>query len=1088
MLEPLGQRRRRLGRESAADFTAAAFALFLAVSAASARGGEIWRLGKADGSPDGFLPYRAWEYGSAPNVANSPEMDAATHTWRFAVPATGGLVAAPRIPSSLCSIFESVFMRDEEVVTCLELFWDESAPGFRVLRVDCCNAGHMPENGPGGVEISLPDGRRRLYDIPARGADGSPPRFSYDFAMPVAPGRNAATIRVVSPGKHESVTLDSIALVESDVVPEFPPLLEIASSDPDGVFHPGGDARLALRLSNADAGLVRYEVRDIASNVVFRGEAEIAGGHGEAALPADRLGWFGVSAAFRDDEASSPRPCATAATSYCVLEPPEEGFIDSSRFGCHAVGGDGYFLRDTALRRERTERALRRARLAGAKWARLHYLSWALREPERGRDVWDGLDERLDLAAQNGLRVLVNVVGVPRWASPAADGKLTVTGEPRWKMAAPSDLAAWSNFVIRLVSRCKGRVSDWEIGNEPGYTSAFWTTGSPEDFAAYLKAAFIAAHAADPACRVYPGAPLDAHFLEETVAAAGGVADFDTLSVHYLGNAKRFSSKAAGWRALRDAIAPGLAIVNSEDMDWHSERGSGPLAVASAMVKLHVRDAAAGVSRTFAFQPFIQGSPYSFHDVRGAPLPAFAAYRAMTHRLEGAVYVGDLSTRECEAYVFDRAGTPVTVFWNALSVPAAFRATLGGGSFTAVDFMDNESPAAPGADGLLALPATPRPRYVEGGDWDAIRAALAQSTAARAEAATTHPLGENLVPPGRRAFTASGRRFETVVQSVPVRYGDTCLFAAAIRGAGTLDGIVAVHDADGNELWPRKQGLNCLRDRHAGPEWKTVADTFTIADEKAATLRLVLVADFREEAAGAPIEVRDITVAQISETHSASKALHRGAFGTDAFGPPIAIPGATARLALGGRFVETSLPEHTQSGRDAPTARPQPSLHLRFEVEDDAFDPPDGPENCWLNDSIQFAIDPRDDGADFTSFRLLRTADGRDILYKDRNYTTPELPDDITRRGVVQDAEIAFRRTPSGYFFDLSIPVRELYPLKADAQRFGFNFLVNDSDGGPREWREWTEGIGGTKTAAPFGHLDRETAQTTKNNSKGATK
>ena len=188
----------------------------------------------------------------------------------------------------------------------------------------------------------------------------------------------------------------------------------------------------------------------------------------------------------------------------------------------------------------------------------------------------------------------MNVVGVPRWASPSADGKLTVTGEPRWKMAAPSDLAAWSNFVSRLVSRCRGRVSDWEIGNEPGHQSAFWTTGSPEDFAAYLKTAYIAAHAADPACRVYPGAPLDAHFLQETVAAAGGVADFDTLSVHYLGNAKRFSSKAAGWRALRDAIAPGLAIVNSEDMDWHSERGSGPLAVASAMVKLHVRDAAAG--------------------------------------------------------------------------------------------------------------------------------------------------------------------------------------------------------------------------------------------------------------------------------------------------------------------------------------------------------------------------------------------------------------------------------------------------------------------------------------------------------------
>lgn len=1051
MLEPLGQRRRRLGRESATDFTAAAFALFLALSAASARGGEIWRLGKADGSPDGFLPYRAWEYGSAPDVANSPEMDAATHTWRFAVPSGAATSPSSRIPSSICSVFESVFMRDEEVVTGLKLSWDESAPGFRILRVACCNAGHMPENGPGGVEISLPDGRCRLYDIPARGADGSPPRFSYDFAMPVAPGRNAATIRVVSPGKHESVTFDSIALVESDVVPEFQPILEIASSDPDGVFHPGDSARLALRLSNADAGLVRYEVRDIASNVVFRGEAEIAGGRGEAALPADRLGWFGVSAAFPDDEASSPRQCATAATSYCVLEPPEEGFIDSSRFGCHAVGGDGYFLRDTALRRERTARALRRARLAGAKWARLHYLSWALREPERGRDVWDGLDERLDLAAQNGLRLLVNVVGVPRWVSSSTDSKLTVTGEPRWKMAAPTDLDAWSNFVHRLVSRYKGRVSDWEIGNEPGFTSAFWTTGSPADFATYLKTANAAAHDADPSCRIYSGAPLDTHFLEEAVAADGGKPFFDVVSAHYLGNAKRFSTKAMGWNALNASLGLASPVVNSEDMDWHSMRGSGPLAVASAMVKLHVRDAVAGIARTFAFQPFIQGSEYAFHGAQGAPLPAFAAYRAMTHRLEHAEYVGDVSTAQCEAYVFNRGGMPVTVFWSAISVPATFRAEFGSGPFALVDFMDNESPAVPGADGLLAIPADGFPRYIEGGDWDSVRAAIKQCAEDRASAATTHPLGENLVSPDRRTLSANGRRFETILPSLPVRYGDTYLIAATIRGEGTLDGIVSIHDADGNELWPKRQGLNCLRNRRATGEWSTVTDTFTVSDESATSLHLVLVADFWEKAAGAPIEVRDITVAQISEIHSASKALHRGSFGTDTFGPSIAIDDASARLRLD-----------------------EEGLHIRFEVADDAFDPPDGPENCWLNDSIQFAIDPGDDGADFTSFRLLRAADGRDILYKDRNYTTPELPDDITRRGVVQDAEIAFRRTPSGYFFDLSIPVRELYPLKADAQRFGFNFLVNDSDGGPREWREWTEGIGGIKSAAPFGHLGRE--------------
>ncbi len=1033
-------------------FRAVLFIFCLSISTSFAQEGIVWRLGKSDGSPDEFIRYRAWEYGSAPGIAADPAMDVTTHTWRFTVPASGGEVAAPRIPSSICTIHESVFMRDAEVVTGLELSWNEAAHGSRILKVECCGWQHSPDHGRSGVEISLPDGHRRLYDIPDGHASGKKDGFVLEFPLIVSHGENMAAIRIVSTGKHESISFDAISLVESDAQPLYEPILELSPEDPDGLFHPGDNALMAVRLSNANAGTVSYEVRDIATNVVFAGEAVLSkdlhraiGAVAHVSLPSCRKGWFKVTA-----ECCGAR----AETAYCVLEPPEEGFIDSSRFGCHAVGGDGYALFDSALRRERTARALRRARFAGAKWARLHYLSWALREPERGRDAWDGLDERLDLAAQNGLRILVNVVGVPRWVSSSTDPKLTVTGEPRWKMAAPTDLDAWSNFVHRLVGRYRGRVADWEIGNEPGYTSAFWTTGSPADFAAYLKTANAAAHDADPSCRIYSGAPLDTHFLEEALAAAGGKPFFDVVSAHYLGNAKRFSTKAMGWNALNASLGLASPVVNSEDMDWHSIRGSGPLAVASAMVKLHVRDAAAGIARTFAFQPFIQGSEYAFHGAQGAPLPAFAAYRAMTHRLEHAEYVGDVSTAQCEAYVFNRGGMPVTVFWSAISVPATFRAAFGSGPFALVDFMDNESPAVPGADGLLAIPADGFPRYIEGGDWDSIRAAIKQCAEDRASAATTHPLGENLVSPDRRTLSANGRRFETILPSLPVRYGDTYLIAATIRGEGTLDGIVSIHDGDGNELWPKRQGLNCLRNRRATSEWSTVTDTFTVSDESAASLHLVLVADFWEKAAGAPIEVRDITVAQISEIHSASKALHRGSFGTDAFGPPITIDDASARLRLD-----------------------EEGLHIRFEVADDAFDPPESPENCWFKDCIQFAIDPGDDGADFTSFRLLRTAGGRDILYKDRNYTTPELPDNITRHGVIDGARINFAQTSGGYSFDISIPVRELHPLKADARAIGFNFLVNDSDGGPREWREWTEGIGGLKTAAPFGHLGREEKQ-----------
>ncbi len=1006
---------------------------------------ELWRLGMADGSSTEFRPCHAWEYGRVPWLSAHPSMDAATHTFRF--DAKPGETPRPDIPAEICGIFENLFMPDDEVVTGLSLRWTEEAGGSRLLRFDFASFSHSSENGHGGIEVSLPDGRKRVFGFPAPGADGKGFPFALECVVPAATGENEATLRIVSRARHESLVFDAISLRKTDASPEFPPVLEVETSAPDAIFPPGGEARLRLRLFNSIKGEAECEVSGINSNVVHRCRAAIAKGMGEIPLPTNQRGWFRIVA-----QCGSAR----AETAYCVAEPPEEGFREDSRFGCHALYGDSYDRALTTQRREATERAARRAHLAGAKWARLHYLKWSLTEPERERLDFDALDWRLGVAEKNGLRVLVNVADVPRWCSPSEDESLTVTGAKRRFFHPPTDLNAWSNFVHRLVSHCRGRVSDWEIGNEPGYTSAFWITGSPADFGPYLATAYDAAHEADPDCRIYPGAPLQTDFLAEAVDSIGGRTPWDVLSAHYLGNSKRFSNKAAGWLALNASFGKPRVLVNSEDMGWVSRWADGPLAIAADAVKLHVRDAMRGAVRTFAFCIFhAEGGRYSFFEANGAPLPAFAAYRTMTHRLEGARYVGDLSTRECEAYVFDRDGTPVTVFWNALSVPTNFRPALGAGPFKAVDPMDNESPAVPGEDGCVSVRAEMLPRYVEGGDWEAVRAALAKCATDRANAATTHTLGENIVPPDRRTLLEKNRRFKSAVDALPVRYGDTYLFAATIKGSGTLDGIVTIFDADGNELWPRKQGLNCLQNKRATGEWRTVTDTFTISEEKAASLRLVLVTDFWENAVDAPIEIRDITVAQISETHSASKALHRGAFGTDAFGPPIAIDDASAQLRLG-----------------------EEGLHIRFKVVDDDFDPPAGPEKCWFRDCIQFAIDPCDDGADFTSFHLLRTDDGREILYKDRNYTTPELPDNITRRGAVADARICFARAKDGYSFDVSIPLRELYPLKADARAFGFNFLVNDSDrGGSRAYREWTEGIGGTKSSAPFGHISRQQPQ-----------
>lgn len=1016
----------------------------LAVSAAAA--GELWRLGELDGSWRGFRTYYAWEYGREPWVAASSDMDFATHTWTYRVPGPGLQKNLP-FPCEICTRYENTWMPDNEIVTGLRLVWNETVATNRLLRVDCASFSHPTGHGRRGIEWQFREGRKMIFNLPKGQVEDKRGCFRMEGVIPVRPGENEVTIRIVSLAKHYRLRFDSIVLCETDASSTLEPILTATTDAFSGIAHPGETVRAVFTLANAAAGTGTYVVRDHLTNEVARGTLTLADGRGTVTLPTARKGWYRV-------EAESG--AAHAETTYAVVEPPNDEFVDDSRFGCHAIAGDDYCLKDTSLCRERGELKARRAYLGGAKWARVHYLSWACREPVRGKLVWDYLDSRLDLADRNKLRVMFNVVEVPAWNSPTNDMSLTICGTKRYKMYPPVDLQAWSGFMAALVTRYRGRVEDFEIGNEPGFATAFWMTGSPEDFAAYLKTAYEAAHRANPNCRIYPGAPLDTVFHEAVLKANGGKPFYDVLSGHYLGNGQRFATKTAGWLALNAAYGMPREMINSEDMSWSFERGKGQETVVRHMARLHIRDAARGVKRTFAFQVFDDLSGQcSFFDVFDAPLVTFPVYRTLTHRLEYAKYVGDLSTAECEAYVFDRRGKPVVAFWSGLRLPVRAKLPLGGRTATLVDEMDNETSVA-SDDGTFVLAADALPRYVEGGDWETIRRAMAERPKNPFADGKGNVLGVNQANlPLKEPQRFRDRKFTQVAEGVPVRYGETYVLAATLRGKGELNGILTVYDKAGKEIYPCHQGLNCICHREAGADWRTVHDVLSIMWEDAATMKIVLAPNFYAAEEG-DIELRDIVVARISDSYSVSKALHHGTFGRGAVGDPIAIEGATARVRLD------------------PDA-----LLVAFDVEDEAFDPPARPENSFLKDSVQFAIDPKNDGADFTEFMLGHLADGRTFLFKNRNYTTPELPDNITRRGLIADAQVYFTQTKKGWRVAASIPIREVYPLKAESTDFGFDFLVNDCDGGERTYREWTPGIGGEKSAVKFGHLRLKDPKTT---------
>lgn len=167
---------------------------------------------------------------------------------------------------------------------------------------------------------------------------------------------------------------------------------------------------------------------------------------------------------------------------------------------------------------------------AGTKWTRLS-VQWKDYEPARGQYAgWDvaQVDRAVQLCRGAGIRVLLDVVNAPAWASATNDsGQGNV---PR----NPADFAA---FMSYLATRYRGQISAYEIWNEPDI-QRFWNPGpNAAAYTALLKEAYAAVKAGDPNALVVSGG-LAWDYESSTSSyltkmyAAGAKGSFDVVAVH----------------------------------------------------------------------------------------------------------------------------------------------------------------------------------------------------------------------------------------------------------------------------------------------------------------------------------------------------------------------------------------------------------------------------------------------------------------------------------------------------------------------------------------------------------------------------
>jgi len=263
---------------------------------------------------------------------------------------------------------------------------------------------------------------------------------------------------------------------------------------------------------------------------------------------------------------------------------------------------------------------------AGVKWTRLIF-PWNEIQPNGPNDWEQGYfsDDDIDSLRSRGIEIEGIALYTPTWA--ARDPQYDTRSVPRDLSLPPDDPRnPWGSFMRRLASQYAGRIDTWVIYNEPDVYAEpndFRTfAGSPADYAALLKTAYLAAKSVNPGARIvmagltywwdkeegrsqYFQRVLDA--LASDPSAAGNAWYFDVVDAHCYGNPLNSFAVPMTYRRIMQArgISKPIWIDESNVLiknDPRVQNGEGPFRAtldeqASYVIESVALARAAGVER-----------------------------------------------------------------------------------------------------------------------------------------------------------------------------------------------------------------------------------------------------------------------------------------------------------------------------------------------------------------------------------------------------------------------------------------------------------------------------------------------------------
>ncbi len=144
---------------------------------------------------------------------------------------------------------------------------------------------------------------------------------------------------------------------------------------------------------------------------------------------------------------------------------------------------------------------------------------WSEVEREEGKWTWENLDKQMKYLEEQRIAFGGILIGNPKWNKRDSQGGLPV-----------NNLEGWSRYVSEVVKHARGRIKNWEIWNEPPNGTAPNQTAA--DYAKIVIAAYDAAKAVDPDCKIGIAAKSVAVNYLDQALAAGAKGHFDYITLH----------------------------------------------------------------------------------------------------------------------------------------------------------------------------------------------------------------------------------------------------------------------------------------------------------------------------------------------------------------------------------------------------------------------------------------------------------------------------------------------------------------------------------------------------------------------------